>query len=273
MSSISKFLTALTFAFLLSVWQASAATTEWQDLGGGKARLAAVLDPNTNEVEAIVEIKLDPGWKTYWREPGGSGIPPQFDFSASRHFFPGEVMFPIPQRLEASGIVFPGYSGTVSFPFRGKMAKSGGEGAIRLNLLAGVCEDICIPATVEFEIQFSDLLTSDPASAMQIKEAFGTLPNEAKDDFKIIRAVKAAADRLEIEVKMPDAGPDAALFAEGPYGWYLPPAKYESTENGLTVFSQDITDIPEGADPTGTKLRYTLVHGDRGIEQWVSAEK
>ncbi len=273
MSNISKFLTALIFTCLFSVLHASAATTEWQDLGGGKARLAAVLDPKTNEIEAILEIKLDPGWKTYWREPGGSGIPPQFDFSASKHFFPGEVMFPIPQRLEASGIVFPGYSGTVSFPFRGKMAKTGGDGAIRLNLLAGVCEDICIPATAAFEIPFSDLLTSDPGSVVQIKEAFGTLPHEANEDFKIVRAVKSGPDLLKIEAKIPDAGPDAALFAEGPYGWYLPPAKYESTEKGLTVFSQDITDIPEGADPIGTKLRYTLVHGDRGIEQWVSAEE
>ena len=30
-----------------------------------------------------INFKLDPGWKTYWRTPGDSGVPPRFDFSKS----------------------------------------------------------------------------------------------------------------------------------------------------------------------------------------------
>ena len=30
-------------------------------------------------------VKLRPGWKTYWRYPGDSGVPPQFDFSGSEN--------------------------------------------------------------------------------------------------------------------------------------------------------------------------------------------
>ena len=33
-----------------------------------------------------VELTLAPGWKTYWRAPGDSGIPPRFDWSGSRKF-------------------------------------------------------------------------------------------------------------------------------------------------------------------------------------------
>ena len=32
-------------------------------------------------MRAGVEIRLAPGWKTYWRYPGDSGVPPRFDFS------------------------------------------------------------------------------------------------------------------------------------------------------------------------------------------------
>ena len=32
---------------------------------------------------AGIEIRLAPGWKTYWRYPGDSGIAPRFDFSQS----------------------------------------------------------------------------------------------------------------------------------------------------------------------------------------------
>src|SRR3954468_5880088 len=30
-----------------------------------------------------IAIQLQPGWKTYWRTPGDSGVPPRFDFSKS----------------------------------------------------------------------------------------------------------------------------------------------------------------------------------------------
>ena len=32
---------------------------------------------------AGVEVVLAPGWKTYWRYPGDSGVPPRFDFARS----------------------------------------------------------------------------------------------------------------------------------------------------------------------------------------------
>ena len=30
-------------------------------------------------LRAGIEIRLDRGWKTYWRYPGDSGVPPRFD--------------------------------------------------------------------------------------------------------------------------------------------------------------------------------------------------
>ena len=39
--------------------------------------------PERNGCGAGVEIRLDPGWKTYWRYPGDSGVPPALDFAGS----------------------------------------------------------------------------------------------------------------------------------------------------------------------------------------------
>ena len=30
-----------------------------------------------------IAVQLEPGWKTYWRTSGDSGVPPRFDFSKS----------------------------------------------------------------------------------------------------------------------------------------------------------------------------------------------
>jgi len=32
-------------------------------------------------LRAGIEVRLAAGWKTYWRYPGDSGVPPVFDFS------------------------------------------------------------------------------------------------------------------------------------------------------------------------------------------------
>src|ERR1700751_6305535 len=33
---------------------------------------------------AGVQLRMDGGWKTYWRNPGDSGVPPSFDFTGSQ---------------------------------------------------------------------------------------------------------------------------------------------------------------------------------------------
>src|SRR5215203_947233 len=48
---------------------------------------------------AGIEIKLSSGWKTYWRYPGDSGVPPAFDFSKSENVKTATVLFPAPTRF------------------------------------------------------------------------------------------------------------------------------------------------------------------------------
>src|SRR5438477_3704969 len=47
-------------------------------------------------VRAGIEVKLGPGWKTYWRYPGDSGVPPRFDFAQSDNVRSVTVRWPAP---------------------------------------------------------------------------------------------------------------------------------------------------------------------------------
>src|SRR3954451_2214485 len=47
-------------------------------------------------MQAGVEMKLAPGWHTYWRYPGDSGVPPEFDFSSSDNLKSATVRYPAP---------------------------------------------------------------------------------------------------------------------------------------------------------------------------------
>ena len=45
---------------------------------------------------AALQIELKPGWHTYWRYPGASGLVPEFDFEGSRNIVVAEPLFPAP---------------------------------------------------------------------------------------------------------------------------------------------------------------------------------
>ena len=46
---------------------------------------------------AALQLDLAPGWKTYWRQPGDSGLAPRFDFSQSEGVQKVEVIYPTPK--------------------------------------------------------------------------------------------------------------------------------------------------------------------------------
>src|ERR1700680_2214125 len=50
---------------------------------------------------AVIEIRLDTGWKTYWRYPGDSGVPPTLDFAGSENVKSVTVLWPAPGRFGA----------------------------------------------------------------------------------------------------------------------------------------------------------------------------
>ena len=60
-----------------------AGASPWVKENYSRVRLVSgtVSNAGNNEVVAGVQIRLDPGWKTYWRSPGDSGVPPSFDWS------------------------------------------------------------------------------------------------------------------------------------------------------------------------------------------------
>ena len=91
-----------------------------QDLRSAARLIAASATGESGDrvVRAGVEIKLQPGWKTYWRYPGDSGVPPSFDFAASENVKSVTVLFPAPKRFEDGGGTSIGYGDDVIFPLR-----------------------------------------------------------------------------------------------------------------------------------------------------------
>lgn len=120
-----------------------------------------------------VRIELAPGWKTYWRMPGESGVPPEFTWSTSR---PArvEVQYPVPSRhVDKSGEAV-GYDGEVIFPVT-VTPEAPGSLDLKLELFFGVCKDICIPARAEAAITLGTD-GRDPLGSLRVDTARASVP-------------------------------------------------------------------------------------------------
>ncbi len=262
---IAKFVLGFIFIISLQVPNTQAASSEWQDLGGGKVRLLAHLDPTTNKVSGAIEIILDKGWSTYWRYPGSSGIPPQFDFSKSFAFSLGSVQFPTPKLITQEYGSYAGYKNKIMFPFVGELLATG-SAEINLNLLIGVCSEVCIPATAQLSIKNSQLLQSDPQVIKAVSFAKIAVPVIKNAEDILISREQINENTLYIKTKHKKSYGKPSMFVEGPADWYLTPAELVSQEENFAVFKLDVSRAPKGTHIFAHKLRYTIVTGSSGIE-------
>src|SRR5690348_10646660 len=88
----------------------------WEGDANSAVRLIAGSSSAFTTLRAGIEIRLKPGWHTYWRYPGDTGVPPRFDFSGSHNVQAVTVLWPAPQRIVEQGLTAIGYTKQVILP-------------------------------------------------------------------------------------------------------------------------------------------------------------
>jgi DsbC/DsbD-like thiol-disulfide interchange protein len=223
-------------------------------------------------------IRLDPGFKTYWRHPGESGLPPTFDWPRSANVAKVEVLWPAPTRFEDASGVSHGYAGGVVLPLRVTAVDAQQPPRLALKLHYGVCKDICIPAEAELSLA----LNKGPPTPSAIEQALSRVPSEqplgAPGDLSVLSAEPTTVDgkaAVKVSVRVPKAD-KPQLFAEGPENWFLAPAAEMKTIAGdelmaRGIFLVDMAERPRQAT-SPVDLRFTLVAGDRAVETVASLD-
>src|ERR1044072_7680073 len=214
---------------------------------------------------AGIEIRLAPGWKTYWRYPGDSGIPPRFDFSNSTNVKSVTVRYPAPHRLVDESGTSIGYKDGVVFPLDIVPQNAGQPVTLVVKGDYAVCEKICIPAAGKAELS----VTGKPgAQDGWLKQSDALVPVAAKigeGGTLAVRAVKREDKRILVDVAA--AGP-MELFAGGRAAdWALPvPAPVDGAPAGQQRFAFELDGLPPNTTPDGAALRLTAVSGGQAIE-------
>lgn len=213
-----------------------------------------------------IEIQLKPGWKTYWRTPGDSGIPPRFDFSKSDNVENVTVLWPAPMKFDdGAGGTSIGYTNKVVLPLRIMPKDTAKPVTLRATVDYAICEKLCVPVEAAGEVAF----TANPSiHAAQLANALQSVPRPGKigeGDFTI-RAVRRESDK-EVAVDVVSQTP-VNLFVEGPDAhWALPiPRLVEKLPDGLKRYSFKLDGIPPGETASGAALKLTLVAPDQAFE-------
>jgi DsbC/DsbD-like thiol-disulfide interchange protein len=261
---------------LLGVLGANAATAGDASPWNGDARSAVRLvaggpaHPDA-PIHAGIEMRLQPGWHTYWRYPGDAGVPPHFDFSGSQNVAGVTVLWPAPHKITEQGMTAIGYVGDMVWPLAIVPQDRGKPVTLRLKLDYAVCEKLCVPAEGKAELA----LTGGPMPAnAALAHAQAQVPKKSVmgDSTPLaIRAIRresgAARPRILVDVAAP-AGGEVALFVEGPSpDWALPvPMAVGGAPAGLQRFAFDLDGAPPGAKYEGAHITLTAVAGDNAIE-------
>ncbi len=216
-----------------------------------------------------IAIQLDPGWKTYWRTSGDSGVPPRFDFSKSDNVEAVTVLWPAPMKFDdgASGISL-GYHNQVVLPLRIVAKIADKPVTLRADINYAVCEKICIPVEANAELAFASVASTEDSVLFA---ALDTVPKPASvgdpNPLTIRDVIREGKSTVLVDVLSPDAR-TVNLFVEGPTpDWALPvPKLLEHSPPGVKRFAFQLEGVPPGVNPEGAALKLTLVGGDRSYE-------
>src|SRR6266850_6951163 len=138
-------LAATIVASCLAIEARAQDASPWQKDGHSAVRLLAGSRSGAVLLGGIA-FQLQPGWHTYWRNPGDSGVPPRIDFSKSENIEAVTILWPAPSRFaDGAGGTSLGYQKQVVLPLRIVAKNADKPVTLRADINYAVCEKLCIP--------------------------------------------------------------------------------------------------------------------------------
>src|SRR5665213_1814147 len=154
-----------------------------------------------------IAFQLQPGWKTYWRTPGDSGVPPRFDFSKSENIEAVTILWPAPTEFDdGAGGHSLGYHDQIVLPLRIVAKNADKPVTLRATVNYAVCEKLCIPVDAEPELAFTSIASPEDSALFA---ALDTVPKPANigdpNPLPIRDVIRDGKSTVLVDVVSPDA--------------------------------------------------------------------
>lgn len=254
-----------------AVHAASPGQSPWSSQINSKVRLVSgtIEEQGGPARYAGVQLRMDDGWKTYWRNPGDSGIPPTFDWSGSRNLKSVDVFYPVPHRFSDANGTAIGYDDEVVFPIRVTPEQADKPIQLSLTFDYGLCKDLCIPNSVDLKAVIpADLGRGD---GRLIEQASARVPNpESATSLPRLGTITADFEgtepTLEVEAVFAPGATNTDLFVTSADVLVPVPKALGPLKDGRQRFSVVFPTKDEADAIKGKPLTFTLV-SDQGVSE------
>lgn len=233
-----------------------------QDLPPGlqSARLLpGWIDAEGNRISAL-ELRLEPGWKTYWRSPGDSGLPPSFDWEGSDNLADVTFHWPAPEAIWSGDELTLGYHDLLVLPFTVRPIDPARPVTLDTAVDFGLCEKICVPAHIALQAP-----APEDAPSPLIEQALAQVPSRLS--VSPACQMRDIDDGVQLSVQLPGQEAEVAAMelVDRPEVW-VSAASLEPAGNEIRATADFVP--PSGApfDLDTTQVRITLIGPNGAVE-------
>lgn len=187
-----------------------------------------------------VHLKHEPGWHTYWINPGDSGLPTKLSWTLPQGFSAGEIAWPAPTRFKVDKLYNFGYTGDAVLPIALAVPASvtpGSTAALAVEAKWLVCHEVCVPgkARLKLDVPVAAKALVDSRYGLAFAQArlstpLATLPASAR----------IAGERITVALVTPGLSfvPDDAFVAQKQIVANIPPKISREGETLIVDFAK-----------------------------------
>jgi thiol:disulfide interchange protein len=132
-------------------------------------------------INAALQLEMDPGWHTYWRNPGDAGIATSVEWELPEGFSASALQWPVPEVLVVAKSQAYSFAGKILLPLTIKIGTNVKQGTAALKGKADWLEcneDTCVPAnsTAQATLKIGKEIKESPEAGL-IQEWLQKIPS------------------------------------------------------------------------------------------------
>ena len=254
---------------------AFALSSNWERDGSVDARLISGLEGVglKKTIPLGLEIRLEPGWHTYWRSPGGAGLPPDIDWTNSLNptgnLAKATLLYPTPTRFNDQGMETIGYQSRVIFPIDADVLQPGAQLNIDATVHLLACSDLCVPKTFNLKLIVPHDSAIEGPEADILNPARALVPghdeNAAGLSLKSVTA-KPSSLSFDIGATSPLSAPDIFVESQPDIAFGAPEWKPAEDRLSGKLIVKPLDAKDDLSKLGGAPLTLTIVDSGRALE-------
>ena len=266
---MKKILTLLVLLFIS--FPSIALETDWQKTSAkeeGAIRLISAGYDDYGKVISGLHIKFTGHWKTYWKNPGDSGLAITPDYSKSVNIKSSEMYWPAPKRHLFYDLEGWGYDDEVIMPISSEIIDSAKPAKLAVNVKWAVCDEDCIFVENSLELEIPAGYKNDGNLAL-IDNYILQVPQTIEETSTKLETVAVSDKDVVAEFSSSTAfNKDVDLFiSESSKNFRFPKPTVTSSEDGkkLTI-KTNYEVLKKGESLKDKTLNLVLRNGNGGVE-------